>query len=229
MDQEFDLEAQNELLAEQLTGDELHQVLERLGQDEFLSSDAPTVKDVVEGTGANPVAVGRALAEVRKQSFDERFAAAFGDHEKRIGELESKPPVVIHNLGQADLVSAVDAVIEKKRRDEAQQRAQAFAESLRLSRNRNRIVGWVVAFGCIMLFVGTCVSQTLYGPEAISVSGNNGVTITKTRDGQYKVTRPDSSQRRATDTEKDLVDQEEAKIRHWNKPVRGAPLPPSSP
>ena len=124
MDQEFDLRAQDELLSEQLTGDELREVLERLGENEFALNEFSTVRDVAEGTGAAPVAIGRALAEVRKQDFEERFASAFGEHEKRISKLEGTPRAGRLSVAEPSTREAL-AFLEVERLSQQQRRHRA--------------------------------------------------------------------------------------------------------
>ena len=237
MDQEIDHQAQEELLSEQLTGDELREVLERLGSTEFALNDYSTVRDVVEGTGADPVSIGRALAEVRKQDFEERFASAFGEHEKRIHELEERPSI---NVEGVDLSSAVEKAIDAKRRKDEQAIAakrqkeqleydRILENNARVRMSNNRILAIVVGTLALLYLVGTSLTQALFGPDTVTVTPANGFTISKTRSGEYDVRRSDGTHRPASDYEKDMVDREEAKVRHWNKPVRGAPLPPTGP
>ncbi|MCB8931988.1 MAG: hypothetical protein M9921_01945 [Fimbriimonadaceae bacterium] len=94
MDHRFEREA---LLQEHLEEGEVGALLERLGEREFGGDPRPTVAAVIEATGADPIEVGRLLAEIRGEAFERRFERAFaqhtqelGDHEERIDKLESR-------------------------------------------------------------------------------------------------------------------------------------------
>lgn len=95
------------LLQETVSDDELRIILDRLGHEEFGDDPATTVQDIVEGTGADPVVIGRILADVRKEEFEKRFGLQLQKHEQRIDEHEErierieneerKPPVTVIN------------------------------------------------------------------------------------------------------------------------------------
>lgn len=77
-------------MRETVSDDELRIILERLGQEEFGGEPATTVQDIVEGTGADPIMIGRILADVRKEEFEKRFGLQLKHHEQRIEEHEER-------------------------------------------------------------------------------------------------------------------------------------------
>lgn len=90
-----------DLLNEQMSDAEVRTLLERLGSKEFGGSESATVGAVVEATGADLATVGRLLAEIRKEDFENRFGLQLKDHGRRIETLEHgareerfKPPVI---------------------------------------------------------------------------------------------------------------------------------------
>lgn len=97
----------DDLLKEVVSDGELRIILDRLGHEEFGGDPATTVQDIVEGTGADPVVIGRILADVRKEEFEKRFGLKLEQHEQRIDEHEEriekiekeerKPPVTVIN------------------------------------------------------------------------------------------------------------------------------------
>jgi hypothetical protein len=211
LDQETDLKAQDELLSETLTGAELREVLERLGSVEFALNDNSSIRDLVEGTGASPVAIGRALAEVRKQDFQERFAVAFGNHEKRIQTLETS---AANGVGRASSHSE-----DYRRKAPLTTKERQFVQGL-----------WRLTGVLAIIALAALVFQSWFDSlDDIKVTGRGGVTITKSRAGKYSVTEKSGTSRVATEDEMALFDREEARVRHWNRPIRGAPPPPTSP
>ena len=84
-----------ELLAEELTDEEVRELLVRLHTDDLGGSDNATVASVVEATGAKLGTVSSLLAEIRKEAYQELFGDRLDDHEHRITKLEvrhAKPP-----------------------------------------------------------------------------------------------------------------------------------------
>ena len=78
----------NELLDEVLTGEELRQLLSALGQREFGEGEGAQMRDVVEATSADPQAVARLLADIRKRTLKEKYGPMLEEHEGRIERLE---------------------------------------------------------------------------------------------------------------------------------------------
>jgi hypothetical protein len=78
------------LLDEELTKDELSEVLRRLGRWELGGSESSTIRDVAEATSADPQAIGRLLADIRKENFEEKYGLKIEEHEERIERLENK-------------------------------------------------------------------------------------------------------------------------------------------
>lgn len=96
----------DELLRETVSDNELRIILDRIGQLEFAGEPATTVQDIVEGTGADPVVVGRILAEIRKEAFEERFGLQLkrqeqriDDHEDRIEGIEKRERKLLDSVG----------------------------------------------------------------------------------------------------------------------------------
>lgn len=84
---------QIDLLAEPLSDAEVRTLLERLGSREFGGPEDATLGSVVEATGSDAATVGRLLAEIRKEDFEERFGLQLKDHGRRIDTLEKKSSV----------------------------------------------------------------------------------------------------------------------------------------
>lgn len=81
---------QIDLLAEPVTDAEVRTLLERLGSREFGGPEDATLGSVVEATGSDAATVGRLLAKIRKEDFEERFGIQLKDHGRRIETLEEK-------------------------------------------------------------------------------------------------------------------------------------------
>lgn len=86
----------DELLKQEVTDEELRELLERLGEREFCLAPAATIGDIAEAASVDPSEIGRLLAEIRKENWEDRFGIRLTDHEKRIETIEGhiKPPVV---------------------------------------------------------------------------------------------------------------------------------------
>src|SRR6476659_6924458 len=91
-----------QLRAESLTDQEVHELLERLGAKEFGGAENATIGAVAEATGNEPEAIGRLLAEIRKEDFEKRFGLQLGEHEARIETLEERT----ERLQRAERVAA---------------------------------------------------------------------------------------------------------------------------
>jgi hypothetical protein len=78
------------LVAEELTSEEVRDLLERLNAQDMGGSENATVGSVVEATGSDPLTVGRLLAEIRKEDFEERFGLKLDEHGARIDSLEGR-------------------------------------------------------------------------------------------------------------------------------------------
>ncbi len=81
-----------DLLSQEITDEELRDLLEQLGEIEFAWSPKTTLKDVVEATSADPVVIGRLLAEIRKEDWEERFGLRLGSVENRVTQIENQQP-----------------------------------------------------------------------------------------------------------------------------------------
>ena len=94
--EKFDDSRSQELLAEELTAEEVRELLVRLHTDDLGGSENATVGLVVEATGAELDTVSSLLAQIRKEAYQELFGDRLDEHEHRITKLESrhaKPPV----------------------------------------------------------------------------------------------------------------------------------------
>ena len=116
---------QSDLLNEPLSDAEVRTLLERLGSREFGGPESATVGAVVEATGSDAATVGRLLAEIRKEDFEERFGLQLMDHgrrietlEERTKRLEPKPPMVAQQPLDPYQKIALDRLAEEERRKE---------------------------------------------------------------------------------------------------------------
>jgi len=91
-----------QLLAEELTELEVRTLLERLGEDEFPEA-VPTLGAVAEATGADPAVVGRLLAEIRKEEFEDRFGIRVQNLEHEVGSLASETSVLSRKASEVQL------------------------------------------------------------------------------------------------------------------------------
>jgi len=101
-----------ELLSQTVSDAELREILERIGHDEFNGNPQPTIRDIAEGTSADPATIGRILGEIRKEDWEDRFGLKLKEHEHRIETLETKPPVaptVIHHYHEVPAPTPVVA------------------------------------------------------------------------------------------------------------------------
>jgi hypothetical protein len=80
---EIDLE---ELAREELTNEEVREILERLSVAEFAGGDHPTLRDVSEATGVDLLAVGKILREIRQENLGELFGDRLDEHGQRLDE-----------------------------------------------------------------------------------------------------------------------------------------------
>lgn len=76
-----------DILDEELSQDELRELLRRIGQTDY-GDESSKVKDVAEATGRDPVAIGRILADIRKESFEAKYGLKIEEHEERIERIE---------------------------------------------------------------------------------------------------------------------------------------------
>jgi hypothetical protein len=89
--EKFDDSRSQELLAEELTEEEVRELLVRLQTDDLGGSENATVAAVVEATGASLGTVSDLLAKIRREAYHELFGAQLDDHEHRITKLEGRP------------------------------------------------------------------------------------------------------------------------------------------
>ncbi len=90
MNRQTTQEQLNELLIQEITDDELKELLRRLGEIEFAWNPKTTIRDVAEATSADPVLLGRLLADIRKEDWEERFGLRVEDHEDRLERIEEE-------------------------------------------------------------------------------------------------------------------------------------------
>ena len=94
--EKFDDSRSQELLAEELTEEEVRELLVRLHTDDLGGSENATVGSVVEATGAELDTVSSLLAQIRREAYQELFGDRLDEHEHRITKLENrhaKPPI----------------------------------------------------------------------------------------------------------------------------------------
>jgi hypothetical protein len=80
---------QDALLAQELTTEEVRELLERLSATELGGSENATVGGIVEVTGSDPATVGRLLIQIR----NERLESLIDEHGDRLDALERSAPV----------------------------------------------------------------------------------------------------------------------------------------
>jgi len=90
MNRQTTQEQLDELLTQEITDDELKELLTRLGEIEFAWNPKTSIKDVVEATSADPLLIGRLLADIRKEDWEERFGLQVDDHEDRLERIEEE-------------------------------------------------------------------------------------------------------------------------------------------
>lgn len=117
-----------DLLAEPLSDAEVRTLLERLGSQEFGSSENATIGAVIEATGSDPVTVGRLLAEIRKEDFEERFGLQLKDHGRRIDTLENKAQRIERNAAIKETRSPTDIEWDRYRQRELDRVAKEEAD-----------------------------------------------------------------------------------------------------
>jgi len=109
----------NALANEPLSGDEVHELLQRLSVPQF-APESPTIAAVSEICGTTPIVVGRMLAEIRQTNLQDLFGKridqldqAVQHQSDQIAELKTKteeiasrstqrPSVVINQYGSPD-------------------------------------------------------------------------------------------------------------------------------
>jgi hypothetical protein len=80
-----------EKLADQPVTDlELKEILRRLGELESCVNALPTIGDISEATSREPAEIGRLLALIRKEAWEDRFGIRIEDHEQRLEQIESR-------------------------------------------------------------------------------------------------------------------------------------------
>lgn len=90
MNRQTTQEQLDDLLTQEISDEELKELLRRLGEIEFAWNPKTSIKDVVEATSADPLLIGRLLADIRKEDWEERFGLQVDDHEDRIERIEEE-------------------------------------------------------------------------------------------------------------------------------------------
>lgn len=198
---------QQELLQERVSNDELHELLERLGQAELGGPEAPTVGAIVEATGASPVEIGRLLGQIRQEQFEKRFSDTFQDHEHRIEKLESRP------------VERNRVTYNEEFDEEQREILQEYADREVARRKTGPLVLFLLlVLGLIIIAVansGTTGHSPNYGPGVTGFGTEDprtGTRVERTMDGRYLVHNRDGTQRPATADEASQLDAEEAML-----------------
>ena len=191
---------QSALLAEELSSDEVRELLERLNARDFGGSENATVGAIVDATGSDAVIVGRLLAEIRKEDFEERFGLRLTHSEKRIETLEERAKrleSVSRQTIKYERAPAVDPYREaalnrlaeqERQREEARPVAIVFAVLILL-------IAFVAA-------AGKCDAGNATASPSISVGTVNGGWIEDGKDGHLIVREKDGSTRQPTEEEK---------------------------
>jgi hypothetical protein len=141
----------NDLLDEKLSSDELRDVLEQLGHLEFGGGEESRIRDVVEGTGADPKLIGQVLFDIRKRSFEEEFGQRIEEHERRLESLERLSST--QSIGGSSLnVRAIDPTSFLDKRD---QFPDPIWKNLTCNEARNgKLTAIVIAIISILAIVG---------------------------------------------------------------------------
>lgn len=119
-----------ELSREELSAGEVREILDRLGQDEMGGPDVARVRDVAEATGTSVQTIGRILADIRKEDWEDKFGkrqsvleTTVDEHSKKLqrhGELleRVKEPSesVLGKHTDEEIYEAVQNVEREKRR-----------------------------------------------------------------------------------------------------------------
>lgn len=113
----------DELLNETVTDAELREILDRIGHAEFDGNTQTTVRDIVEGTSADPMLVARLLGEIRKEDWEKKFGQRIDEHEDRIEKLEDEK----REPAQQVIVQPVYISSNNKRRQIQEQDDQTMA------------------------------------------------------------------------------------------------------
>lgn len=191
-----------ELLHEELTGEELRELLERLGAEEFGGSENSRLRDVVELTGQEPLSVARVLADIRKEDWEERFGSILEDHSERIERLERRPstkavggfqpPTPDPELSRRyDWRTGVDADRERRYDDPYLQEARDRIEQAHAI--RPYVLGLLALMWIIFLFStgGNCFGST--APSGTNRPGtyDNVPSYSVEEDGKMRPATPD--------------------------------------
>jgi hypothetical protein len=191
-----------ELRAESLTDQEVHELLERIGARDFGGAENSTIGAVAEATGKDPEAIGRLLADIRKEDFEKRFGLQLGEHESRIETLEERTARLQRLEAGPDAQSTHHQSIDLY----AQVALDRLADRER-QREALRPVAIVLAIVMLLVFV---IMVGKRGPRPGSPDWHRPTVSTQIGDGQLTmddvgnvwVQKNDGTRRDPTDEEK---------------------------
>jgi hypothetical protein len=190
------------LLVEELTSDEVQELLERLNVRDFGGSENPTVGAIVEATGSDPVTVGRLLAEIRKEDFEERFGLHLKHQDRRIESLEERAKRL-----ESSSRSYRRGAFQRPREDPYEKKALDRLVQEERKREEDRpiaiVLSIIIGLIFIILAAGQCSPEANSSvfPARMSVDTVNGGWIEETSPGNIRVREKDGTTRAATEEE----------------------------
>lgn len=175
MPNQFPNQISEELLNEEVTPDEMREILQRLGQREFGGSPNSTIRDIAEGTSADPILIGRLLAEIRNEELQSRLGIKVEEHEQRIEHIEHVQAEVQRDSRTYDPLAGLDSeqVEELRTIADARMRSREITPFL---------VAILIASFCIAMTIlaaatGSQGASSNYKPKATYSTTVNGVEI----------------------------------------------------
>lgn len=199
-----------ELLNEEVSPSELREILQRLGQREFGGSPNSTIRDIAEGTSADPVLIGRLLAEIRNEELQDRLGLQVEEHEQRIEHIEHVQAEVQRDRRTYDPLAGLDPEAVEELRNVAEERRRE-RENLPLS----IIVAIIISIYLIWYFIGSNAkgSGSYSQPRSSYSMDVNGVRVSGSVGGPYTA-NDHGKVRPATEHEKNEMSQSMAAIEY---------------
>jgi len=196
----------NELLSQEVTDEELRKLLERLGEIEFAWSPRTTVGDVVEATASDPLTLGRLLANIRKEDWEERFGLRLSDVENRVARIENESShqesKYSNRSGEPSLglVTTAPQLPLSSSSGLAEETAMRFANVVRI----------ILAIIAISLFCLVFQTDSRQEPRVVQIPSYKvqfkEVVLDGPLDGPVYATDKQGKRRPATKTEKDFFE-----------------------
>lgn len=186
-------EVSEELLNEEVTPDELREILDRLGQREFGGSPNSTIRDISESTSADPILIGRLLAEIRNEELQCRLGLQVEEHEQRIEHIEHVQEKIQRQPRLDDPLAGLNS-------DEVEELRYVAEERRRQREMQSLVIPILIAIILLGFLIGAVTSsrktsypydepKTSYSMEVdgVQVSGSIGGPFTANDHGK---TRP---------------------------------------